>query len=360
VCLAFYLFRLELAHRERVADVSRRLAAIVESSDDAIISKTLDGVIVSWNAGAQRVYGYTAVEAVGQPITMLCTPEHRDDVVRGLERVKRGIPIEYYETTRTRKDGSKIDIALTISPIKGASGEVIGASAIARDVTDRKALQREVLDIATLEQRRIGQELHDGIGQELTGLSMLTQRLLGELADDRLRQTDVARKIHTGLERALSHVRAMSKGLVPVEVDAEGLMVALADLAARISDLHDISCRFECQRPVAITDNQTAMHLYRMSQEAVTNAIKHGRPHNIVIRLGVEGEWATLRVIDDGAGFSAASRNGAGTGLRIMHYRAELIGAQLTIKAARPHGTIVTCSLPQHVEAAGAAATPIS
>src|SRR5262249_32376473 len=163
-------------------------------------------------------------------------------------------------------DGAKIDIALTISPIKGALGEVVGASAIARDVTDRKALQREVLDIAALEQRRIGQELHDGIGQELTGLAMLTQRLLGELDEDRLPPATAARKIRTGLERALGHVRAMSKGLVPVEVDAEGLMVALADLASRISDLHEISCRFECQRPVAIADNQTAMHLYRMSQ----------------------------------------------------------------------------------------------
>src|SRR4029077_16652994 len=127
-CLAFYLFRLDLAHRARVAGITRQLASIVESSDDAIISKSLDGVITSWNAGAQRIYGYTAEEAVGQPITILCAPEHRDDIFRNLERVKLGIHIAHFETTRIRIDGRKIDISLSISPIKGASGEVVGAS----------------------------------------------------------------------------------------------------------------------------------------------------------------------------------------------------------------------------------------
>jgi signal transduction histidine kinase len=259
--------------------------------------------------------------------------------------VKRGIHIEHFETTRIRKDGRKIDISLTISPIKGASGEVIGASAIARDISEHKTLQREVLEIAALEQRRIGQDLHDGIGQELTGLTMMTQRLVGELAERP--QHAAAAKIHAGIEQALSHVRAVSKGLVPVEVDAEGLMAALADLAAQTDELHGVSCTFECHRPVAIADNQTATHLYRMSQEAVANAIKHGRPHHIVIRLGVEGELATLRVIDDGTGFDPATEGTAGTGLRIMRYRADLIGAQLEITRARPNGTIVTCTVAQ-------------
>lgn len=346
VCLAFYLFRLDLAHRERVADVTRRLAAIVESSDDAIVSKTLDGIIVSWNTGAQRIYGYTAAEAVGKPITMLCAPEHQKDIFRSLERVRRGMHLEHFETTRIRKDGRTIDISLSISPIKGASGEVIGASAIARDITERKTLRREVLEIAALEQRRIGQDLHDGIGQELTGLTMLAQRLVGELAARELPQGGVASKIHSGLEQALSHVRAVSKGLVPVDVDAEGLMAALAGLASATSELHSVACTFECLRPVAIADNQTATHLYRMSQEAVTNAIKHAHPHSIVIRLEVEGERTILRVIDDGIGLPAAPEKSAGTGLRIMRYRAELIGGQLEITAARPHGTIVTCAVP--------------
>lgn len=345
VCLAFYLFRLDLAHRERVAEVTRRLAAIVECSDDAIVSKSLEGVIVSWNAGAQQIYGYSALEAVGQPITMLCAPQHHEDIYRTLERVKQGVHVEHFETSRIRKDGRKIDISLSISPIKGAAGEVVGASAIARDITEHKALQREVLEIAALEQRRIGQDLHDGIGQELTGLTMMTQRLAGELAAGDLPQAQSALKIHSRLEQALGHVRSLSKGLVPVEVDAEGLMLALSELAARTSEAHGVSCTFEYLRPVAIADNVTAMHLYRMTQEAVTNAVRHGRPRKIVIRLGSEGKLVTLRVIDDGKGFDVAASNIAGTGLRIMRYRADLIGAHLEITAARPQGTIVACSV---------------
>jgi PAS domain S-box-containing protein len=364
VCLAFYLFRLDLSHRARVAEVTRRLAAIVESSDDAVVSKSLEGVITSWNAGAQRIYGYSAAEAVGQPITMLCAPEHRDDIFRNLERVKRGIHVEHFETSRIRKDGQKIDISLSISPIKGEGGQVVGASAIARDITEHKALQREVLEIAALEQRRIGQELHDGIGQELTGLTMLTQRLVGELTTHDVPQAQSAAKIGRLLEQALSHVRAVSKGLVPVEVDAQGLMVALADLAARTTELHGIPCTFECERPVAIADNQTAMHLYRMSQEAVTNAVKHGKPNNILIRLGVERDLAILRVIDDGRGFAPSSENSSGSGLRIMRYRADLIGAHLEITPARPHGTVVACSVaqrpPEHDHREAPAETPNS
>jgi PAS domain S-box-containing protein len=356
VCLAFYLFRAELSHRERVADVTRRLAAIVESSDDAIVSKSLDGIIVSWNAGAQRMYGYTALEVVGQPITMLCAPEHHDDIYRTIERVKQGVHIEHFETSRIRKDGRKIDISLSISPIKGAAGEVVGASAIARDITEHKALQREVLEIAALEQRRIGQDLHDGIGQELTGLTMMTQRLLGELVSGGFPEAEAASKIHSRLEQALSHVRSLSKGLVPVEVDAEGLMLALSELAARTSELHGVSCMFEYLRPVAISDNATAMHLYRMTQEAVTNAVKHGRPKKIVIRLGTEGKLVTLRVIDDGRGFALPEAAMTGTGLRIMRYRADLIGAHLEISTARPHGTIVACSVAPRGE--GAAGEP--
>lgn len=213
-----------------------------------------------------------------------------------------------------RKDGRSIDISLSISPIKGHRGEVIGASAIARDITERKALQREILEIAALEQRRIGQELHDGIGQELTGLTMLTQRLVGELSGHDPAHATGATKIRSGLEQALGHVRSMSKGLVPVEINTEGLMQALEDLAARTSEFNGIACTFECQRPVAIADNQTAMHLYRMSQEAVTNAVKHGQPCQIVIRLGVEGERTTLRVIDDGTGLRRRLRRSPGRG----------------------------------------------
>ena len=194
----------------------------------------------------------------------------------------------------------RIDVSLSISPIKDNTGKVVGASAIARDVTDQKLLTREVLAIARREQQRIGQDLHDGTGQELTGLAMMAERLAGELCERSLPQAHTAAKIVDGLEQALRHVRALSKGLVPVELDAEGLMAVLANLAARTSELQGVTCAFQCDEPVAVVDNQTATHLYRLSQEAVTNALKHGRAHKIVISLVDDGELITLAIADDG------------------------------------------------------------
>jgi two-component system, LuxR family, sensor kinase FixL len=346
VALAFFLFRRELAQRQLAAHTQRRLAAIVESSDDAIVSKSLDGLIVSWNAGARRIYGYEADEVVGRPIALLCPPERVDEGFVNLERVRSGQHLEHFETTRVRKDGRRIDVSLSISPIKDATGAVIGASAIARDVSEHRRLQREVLEIAAREQQRIGQDLHDGTGQELTGLAMMAERLSGDLAERALPQAAMAAKIVDGLVKALNHVRALSKGLVPVEVDAEGLMVALADLAARTSEMHAVACVFECDEPVAVVDNHSATHLYRLSQETVTNAIKHGHAHHITIRLSNEDRYVTLRITDDGTGFSGNGQEATGSGLRIMRYRAELIRAKLTIDRGAARGTQVTCTLP--------------
>lgn len=345
VGLAFALIRRDLALRQKAEAATRQLAAIVESSQDAIIGETLDGVIMSWNAAAQRLFGYTAAEAINQPITLLYPPGQAGEVGVKLDRLRREVPIEHFETSRIHKDGRRIDVSLSLSPIRDGGGQVVGVSAIARDITEQKTLQREVLEIAAREQRRIGQDLHDGLGQELTGLAMLAQRLAGLLADRALPEAGSAEKIARGLEQALNHVRALSRGLVPVEVDAEGLRVALEELAQRTSELNGITCTFRPDQPISLLDNQAATHLYRMSQEAVTNAIKHGRARHVDIRLKTAGSLATLEIRDDGVGFAEAVEEATGSGLRIMRYRAALIGARLSIEPAEPSGTVVRCTL---------------
>jgi len=128
----------DVTERQHAEELRNQMAAIVESSNDAIISKTLEGVIVSWNAGAERIFGYSAKEIIGRPVTLLIPPEHLDEESQILERLNPGERIEHYETIRLRKDGSRIDVSLTISPIKDSTGRVIGASKIARDITERK------------------------------------------------------------------------------------------------------------------------------------------------------------------------------------------------------------------------------
>ena len=347
VGLAFILFRRDLALRQRADDAVRRLAAIVESSEDSIVSTSLEGFIVSWNNGAKQIYHYSPNEVIGRHVTVLCPPERVEEIQQILERVRRGVHVDHFETMRVRKNGRRIDMSMTVSPIKDRHDQVIGVSMVGRDITDRKVLQREVLEIAAREQRRIGQDLHDDTGQELTGLAMMTQRLFGELSQASSPHAATASRIVDGLENVLRRVRVLSRGLVPVEVDAEGLMVSLGELASRTSELHAIKCQFLCDEPVSILDNATATHLYRLSQEAVTNAVKHGHANNIVIRLASGGDLITLEITDNGEGLPEIPSETAGTGWRIMRYRADIIGAKLTIGPAPLRGTRVTCTFTQ-------------
>jgi signal transduction histidine kinase len=139
----------------------------------------------------------------------------------------------------------------------------------------------------------------------------------------------------------------MAKGLAPVEVDADGLMLALNDLAAKTCERHAVECDFQCDEPVCVPDNQAATHLYRMCQEAVTNAVRHGGAKKILIRLSEDENMITLEIQDDGCGFPSAGPADTGAGLRIMNYRAELIGAKLTVGSASPTGARVVCDFPK-------------
>jgi two-component system sensor kinase FixL len=463
----------DISERKRAEETTRRLAAIVDSSADAIIGKTLEGIVTSWNAGAERIYGYSPAEMVGQPIALLASPDRLDEIPAILERVKQGQFVDSFETQRVRKDGRKIDVSVSISPIKDAAGQIIGASAIARDITEhkqmtaalreskerisaivntsadaiitideqgiiqsvnpatermfgysaaemigrnvnmlmlspvreehdayvarylktgekkiigtrrevegrrkdgsifplelgvsefrldgkrffagvhcdittRKFLQKEVLEVAAREQRRIGQELHDTTGQELTGLGLMAAGLAAGLSEQASPDAELAAKIARGVERVLEQVRNLAKWLIPVEVDAQGLMTALAELATGIGTQPGVACTFQCDEPVSVEDNTTATHLYYIAQEAVTNALKHAGAQHIQIDLATDGRRIALRIRDDGVGVADQNVAATGVGIRIMRYRAELINATLTIEAAEEGGTLVTCTL---------------
>src|SRR6195256_3291917 len=133
----------DITERKRTEEIAQRLASIVESSDDAIVSKDLNGVIASWNRGAERLFGYEAHEIIGKPVTVLIPSDRHDEEPHILERILRGERIDHYETIRRRKDGSLVEISLTVSPVKNAEGEIIGASKIARDITERRRAQEQ-------------------------------------------------------------------------------------------------------------------------------------------------------------------------------------------------------------------------
>jgi signal transduction histidine kinase len=210
-----------------------------------------------------------------------------------------------------RKDGSLFPVDLAVSEIAGQGERSF--TGMLRDLSGRKPLEQEVLEVATAEQQRIGQELHDTSTQELAALVILADTILPSLQEKSPDDSRVVAKMAEGLKRVLGQVRAIARGLIRVEVDAEGLRAALTELAAQTTKLHGVRCTFDSKGLVHLTDNRVATQLYCIAREGVTNALKHANARNI--RISLEG--------DDRAG---------------------LIKAHLSVGRAEPGGTVLTCT----------------
>jgi two-component system CheB/CheR fusion protein len=249
------------------------------------------------------------------------------------------------ETRALRKDGFVFSVLVSLSEMR--EGGRSWRTCIVHDLSERRELEEENLQAAAAaEQRRIGQELHDRVGQELTGLSLLAGVVLESLEQRSASETRTMTKVVDGLKRSLRLVRELSHGLLPVDLDPEGLRSALYGLVMRVREIPGMHCAFHCSEHVHIEDNAIATHLYRIAQEAVTNSLRHGKPKNIEIALGQTTNLGRVRIQDDGSGIGKT--DGQGMGLKMMRHRAELIGGKLHIRRGRDGGTIVTCVFPIH------------
>jgi PAS domain S-box-containing protein len=320
------------------------LQAILDTAMDAIITIDQRGIIQSVNAVTERMFGYTAAEMIGQNVSMLMASPDREAhdgyIARYLETGERHVLGISREVDGRRKDGSIFPTDLAVSEIKHL--ELF--TGIHRDLTHHKQLERDVVEVASLEQRRIGQDLHDSVAQELTALNLLARDLAETLRTDPEKALSLVERMQQGLQRSQQELRVVLRGLLPVAVDAEGLMSALADLAGRTQHEGKVHCEFDCPEAVSVADNFTATHLYLIAQEAVYNAVKHAQARTVRITLSADG-GLILSVQDDGVGMPVQEAENLGLGLRIMRNRASIIGARLTIEPARPTGTLVTCVL---------------
>ncbi len=324
-------------------------AALVESSDDAIIGKSLDGQITSWNRGAEQVFGYTREEMIGQSILILIPEDRHGEEPAILAKIREGEPVDHYETVRRRKDGKLIDISVTISPIRDAEGQIIGASKVARDISERKRLEKEIIEISNREQQRIGQDLHDGLCQELAGIQLMCQVLQRKLESKSKPESKQAGEIAEHVRDAIAHTRKLARGLSPVELELNGFVSALDELAAHAQELLHIECSFKPATDVLIRDNVAATHLYRIAQESINNAVKHGKAKRVAISLKPDGDRIALSISDDGAGFSTEAKKSNGMGLHIMKYRASVVGAELKIHSEPYRGATVTCKFSKNL-----------
>jgi PAS domain S-box-containing protein len=292
---------IDITERKRTEEMRARLAAIVESSDDAIVSKDLNGVIMSWNAGAERVFGYTADEAIGQPITILIPPERLDEEPEILGRIRQGERIDHFETVRQRKDGTLLDISLTVSPIVNGHGTIVGASKIARDITERRALERQkdaFLGIAAHELRT-----------PVTGIKAYTQLLARRLrragdtsSAETLDKLDAQADRLTALIGDLLDVTRIEGGMLPLRpapFDLDTLLHEVIDEAQRTTSRHRIVA--ELATPVTIVGDRD--RIGQVVMNLLTNAIKYSPEANrVLVRSKLDGENVVVAVQDFGIG----------------------------------------------------------
>jgi PAS domain S-box-containing protein len=371
--------------RSQAARANNLLTAIVDSSDDAIITKNLDGIITSWNRGAERLFGYSVVEAVGQSVMLIIPSDRRDEEARIMEQIERGERIDHFETVRVRKDGTEFDISVTVSPLRDDMGRLVGASKVARDISDRKGLEGEMLtltenlekeiglrtkeledqsadnrrqadqlrqlsknlvEVQDKEQRRLSRELHDSVGQHLAGIVML----LDGARHDRSISKRALSRISEARDVALicnSEIRTISYLLHPPLLEEVGLASTLEwyveGFTERSGVRTDVSIPADLPRLPA--DVETG--LFRVVQQALANIHRHSGSLVAHIRAEFHGRELTLEVRDEGRGIPKHILRGfqdrtvfSGVGLPGMRERIANLGGILDITSDETGTTV--------------------
>jgi len=364
------------------------LAAIVDSSEDAIASKTLEGIITSWNAGAERLFGYTATEAVGQHISLIIPVDRRDEETVIIDRIKRGERIEHFDTVRVRKDKETLDISLTISPIRDASGKIVGASKIARDITQRKQIERELresegryrtladaldtqvqfrtqelerrnselrdlsgllLESQDAERRHIARELHDSSGQTLTALGLQ----LARISEDAKKYPALTQDLQNA-EQLVQHLarelRTTSYLLHPPLLDETGISSALNWYVQGLAERSSLEIDLQIPDNFGRLPSEMELVIFRLVQECLTNIHRHSGSKTALIRVEREENAIHVKVEDRGAGMSperlaAIQSQGTGVGIRGMRERVRHLHGDLVIES-NGSGTKVYATLP--------------
>ena len=385
----------DISERKQAQRGSWLLAAVVDSSGDAIISKSLEGVITSWNKGAELMFGYTAEEAMGKPITLIVPADRQEEEVRIMQRLREGKRVEHFETVRMRNDGTLLDVSVVVSPVRDGVGRLIGASKVARDITERKRVDRalreseeklraladgletqvhmrtqqlevrnaEVVAQSALlrelsnrllrsqddERRRIARELHDSAGQVLTALgislSSLRQHTLQnpELANDLQEAEDTLQVLNR-------EIRTMSYLLHPPLLDENGLLEAVRWYINGLSERSGLQIELSASETVGRLPSEIELALFRTVQECLTNIHRHSGSKRAKIRLSCQNGEVSLEIQDEGKGIPAArlaniQAQRSGVGLSGIRERVRHLHGIVTI-ASDERGTMISVTIP--------------
>lgn len=324
-----------------------RFRLMVEGvTDYAMVMLDSKGTVIGWNPGARRIFGYSDHKAIGLGTSIFYAPE---EATRGkpaaelLDAAQSGRRED--EGWRIRQDGTRFWANVITTALRDETQNLRGFAQITRDVSELRSLEKELLEISEREQMRIGHDLHDGVGQELTGIALLTQNLRQRLAAQNVPEEAQAARIASLVNRSIEQVRKLARGFSPMELGPRGLETSLRDLAAKVQSSMHRKCAFTCRGSIGIADEAAALHLFRIAQEAVNNSVRHSQARQIRIELDTIDGATTLAVHDDGIGMPESKRRGKGIGISVMQYRARMIGGSLEIGSS-PGGTSITCTCP--------------
>ncbi len=338
----------EVTEQRAQRDTLRTQARIIETMREGVVLVDAGTMIVRLtNPTFETLFGYRSGELIGLSVEpLIAVPGHQ---LRKFERLFRepksasGPPVEM---ECVRKDGSRFVASCVISPL--SMGGTDHWLAVVNDVTEKKRLERGIIDIANREQQRIGSDLHDGLGQELTGIALMLRGVSGQLnkeqSDARLDVEDIIGLVNNAIE----NTRTLARGLSPVSAERGGLMAALRALAARASERYGVHVEFKdlTSRVLPVNDVY-ATHLYRIAQEALTNVVRHSFASEVTICLEDVGDELQLRIDDNGRGFAQKREDSmAGLGLKMMRYRAQMLGGDLVLEASAEGGASVRCTCP--------------
>jgi PAS domain S-box-containing protein len=342
----------DITDRKRAEEALRRSEeryhSLVDNLNIGVYRSTVEsgGRLIQANPAMARMLGFESANELLN-ISVVDTYQNPADRQIYLTDLLHAGSVAAYELRLKKKDGTPIYCSVTATAHRGPNGLVEWVDGIVEDITERKRLEDQLLEISEREQRRIGQDLHDGLCQHLAGVGFMSKALAQKLAVTAPTEAADARTVANLIRQAISEARGIATGLHPVKKESNATVVALQELAANIESMFRVHCVFICDPPVLIEDNNAATHIYRIAQEAVNNALRHGKARSIWITLAEADQRIALTVKDDGKGIPQPLPTARGIGIDIMTHRARVIGGTFHIGRAPEGGTVLTCSFPK-------------